>query len=924
MDRYQKNYTLFKEKYPYSVFLSSSRDSKGWELCQTGLKQQWNLRKESGGNVYYIHSQEDAEVEGQQWLDHLDLSQTRVLIVYGLGLGYYFSAALVWLAQNPHHKLIFLEDDGSVFHQFLTLDIATSLLEHPQVEIHFIHPFIREETTLKKLGQQIMYRRTDFASLYFYEKHHPKVASQLIYKILFYKNLIERYFDEYLTAGDHYFRNFYRNNPYLPAASRMSGLYGKFKDIPAIICGAGPSLKKNVHLLKGLENKALIFAGGSGMNAVNANNLLPHFGIGIDPFPAQFTRLIMNTAYEVPFIYGNRLNHEAFDVIHGPKLYLNSSTGYQVADWFEKEFHIEDPKIEEGCNVVNLCCSIAKWMGCNPIIIIGTDLAYTEGGSYAPGIKNHAIHDPKQDMITKNPGEEVLLREDIYGKPIFTLWKWVSEAFWYTLFQEKNPGTKIINATEGGIGMESIPNMPLQVAIDQYLTKDYDLIGLLHAEIQKNRMPPQVTKEKIWEYTDSLENSLVSCLAQIEGFAKMNENQSGETPFDWKPLDRALEKELAYTVVLKNLKDRFSEFSEETEAGTPKHIREESSYRRKKFDLQLNYLRQAVRVNLTYIEEARFLNEWESHVSPIEQEESVAIEEPPKNLENYSVHYSNEGKVLSLVPRSEGELHGKAFFYYAEGTRYSIQNFQNGLKEGLQKYFYPDGIIKSLIHYKNDLLDGSVKLYYPSGHLQREIQFKEGKRHGMDRFYFKNGNLNIEAFYEDDLPIGVARVWYSNGHMQKEITYESPGQRSAVREWNPDGSEISPEKVVKEDYFDKVTRQSGKLTEALTNVVGALKDVAEPLDPTKSLAKEMQEISAELARLAELHKEVLEVSGVEDLSGEEKLWKNPTIKHELETHIDQMDSKMQGSFTQINSQLAFLRRLLKDLNPPNPNEKNKP
>ena len=59
--------------------------------------------------------------------------------------------------------------------------------------------------------------------------------------------------NEYLTGQRGFLSNFYLNLYYLPDSKKGNDLYGKFQGIPAIICGAGPSLQKNIHLLKELK-----------------------------------------------------------------------------------------------------------------------------------------------------------------------------------------------------------------------------------------------------------------------------------------------------------------------------------------------------------------------------------------------------------------------------------------------------------------------------------------------------------------------------------------------------------------------------------------------------------------------------------------------------------------------------------------------
>ena len=58
------------------------------------------------------------------------------------------------------------------------------------------------------------------------------------------------------------------------------------------------------------------------------------------------------------------------------------------------------------------------------------DLAYTDMKAYASGVE--ANNTVEAATVTKpdNIDQAALLKTDIYGKPIYTLWKWIAEADW--------------------------------------------------------------------------------------------------------------------------------------------------------------------------------------------------------------------------------------------------------------------------------------------------------------------------------------------------------------------------------------------------------------------------------------------------------------------------------------------------------------
>ena len=64
--------------------------------------------------------------------------------------------------------------------------------------------------------------------------------------------------------------------------------------------------------------------------------------------------------------------------------------------------------LEEGHNVVNFSLSIAKALGCNPIILAGVDLALTDEKAYPPGILPYPLIDVEKDPSSKMPKEKIL------------------------------------------------------------------------------------------------------------------------------------------------------------------------------------------------------------------------------------------------------------------------------------------------------------------------------------------------------------------------------------------------------------------------------------------------------------------------------------------------------------------------------------
>lgn len=475
------------EKYPFA----SSRDG--------------SLNFKIDGS--YVHSVENPLQEAQEWFSGLNLQDKEILFVYGVGLGYYYNAAQKWLKESKKHQMVFVEDDMACLCRLFETDLGYKILNDKQAHI-FYFPDTKDKIVFDEISWMFFGSPLHVSALKLYEEKKREVYTELLHKLPYDAVLKKNIVDEYLYHGAAFFRNFYPNILQLPNSFLGNKFFGKFKGMPAIICGAGPSLNKQLGLLKALKDKALIFSGGSSLNALNFEGIQPHFGAGIDPNEEQFKRISENSAVDVPFFYRSRMNHRAFMAIRGPKLYITGAGGYQIADWFKKQLKIKGKDIEEGHNVINFCLEIAHAMGCNPIIFIGMDLAYTDMKAYSPGV----ITDAKVDQSMM---DEWLIKKDIFGKDVYTEWKWVAESKWISQFAEEHPGVKLINATEGGIGFEGVVNMSFGDAVGEYLISSHDFTKMVREKIESSPLK-NVTLKKIKKLLDQLSSSLERCIEYLQ------------------------------------------------------------------------------------------------------------------------------------------------------------------------------------------------------------------------------------------------------------------------------------------------------------------------------------------------------------------------------------------------------------------------
>lgn len=488
MTIFLENTRIFRERYEDLADALEEVSVDGLDWCETRRGQR-NLCEVRGGKRYYYHSNYDAEKEAERWWRSLDLKGAKVLYIYGLGAGYSYRQVASWLQEDRERYLVYLEDDFRVLKRFFELDEAKEVLCNPQVLWGMTGGKNQAQTdsVCFDLAVYLYGLPLCISALPYYEVQRSLDHQRVQVSVMHHTAYVRFTGSESLEYGASFFSNFYRNVLRLGDCVGCEGLWGKFQGVPAVICGAGPSLNKNFSILQELSDRAVIFAGGSAINALTSRGLMPHFGGSVDPNFTQCLRMMDHSGYALPMFIKTRMHYKAMEVLQGPFAYLAGNTGYPITGWMEKRLGIREKHLPEGHNVLHLLINLATHMGCNPILFVGIDLAYTGLQSYAEGIVGNAEVKKEEVIGGRGLDDNAFGKKDIYGKPIYTLWKWVGESQFTSRYVQKHPQTTFVNCTEGGIGFEGVDNRPLKEMAETYLTSQYDIPGRIHSCLQEAR-----------------------------------------------------------------------------------------------------------------------------------------------------------------------------------------------------------------------------------------------------------------------------------------------------------------------------------------------------------------------------------------------------------------------------------------------------
>lgn len=445
------------------------------------------------------------EDEANTWISRLQLKNINVLYIYGLGSGSFYPYVKPWLMENEEHYLVVLENDIHVLHHTLGLKIAERILSDSQTHLFFWEndKKEREELFFSDIAWFFVNLPYHITALKRKKDENIELFRKLNEKIEAYSSDAASAYQSTMLCGESFYINYYSNLTSIIDASRASNLYRKFKNIPVIICGSGPSIEKQLPLLRKLQNRFLIMASGSSLAPLSINEINPHFSVFIDPTPNLQRHLKNHLAFETPSLYRNRVFHQTIKNHHGPRIHINGSGRYFISDWFERYMKIEDHEhISEGISVSTFSISIAAALGCSTIILLGMDLAYTNGREYASGIEKNNASFSKEKQI------DII---DIFGNLNKTKADWIRESIWISNFSHVHPEISFINASEGGIGFEGIENITLKETSKRFSPFQYDLRNRIHTEISQSFFE-RPSKENIFQFMREVKKSLLKCL----------------------------------------------------------------------------------------------------------------------------------------------------------------------------------------------------------------------------------------------------------------------------------------------------------------------------------------------------------------------------------------------------------------------------
>ncbi|EPC5403986.1 motility associated factor glycosyltransferase family protein [Campylobacter coli] len=392
-----------------------------------------------------------------------------VLYFYGFGNGILFKALLQ--NKNHQHIVVFEKDIEIIWIMFHILDFSSELqnsrlmvLQTSSLDIEFFSNFCSSKPFFQ-------FSRIYFLELmsHYYERFHEDILGLNKKLAENFKNSIVSYGNDPLDALQG-IEQFVYNLPQMITHPSYTKLLSKRKNLSdtAIIVSTGPSLTKQLPLLKKYANKATIFCADSSYPILAKHGIKPDYVLSLERIP--LTSEFFNNDFgefdkDIVFVCAGVVHPKTIE-------YLKNKTFIITQKILAFPYYINLKNFcyaAVGFSVAHMAYEFATHLSHKNIIFIGQDLAYAEDGF--SHTKDYSNLDKHEGHFQRDKGKFQCLAYGGDGKAESSE-VWTMFRFFLQDTISRNIISTTYNCTEGGARIEGTIEKPFLWACENLLDKD--------------------------------------------------------------------------------------------------------------------------------------------------------------------------------------------------------------------------------------------------------------------------------------------------------------------------------------------------------------------------------------------------------------------------------------------------------------------
>ncbi|EAI3529338.1 DUF115 domain-containing protein [Campylobacter coli] len=388
-----------------------------------------------------------------------------VLYFYGFGNGILFKALLQ--NKNHQHIVVFEKDIEIIWVMFHILDFSSELQSARLMVLNTNKLEIQDYNELCSSKPFFQFSRIYFLELmsHYYERFHEDILGLNKKLAENFKNSIVSYGND-STDTLQGIEQFVYNLPQMITHPSYKELLSKRKGISdtAIIVSTGPSLTKQLPLLKKYASKATIFCADSSYPILAKHGIKPDYVCMLER--TEITAEFFNHDFgefdkDIVFICAGVVHPKAIEYLKGRNLVIT-----QKVLAFPYYINLKDfsyAAVE--FSVAHMSYFLSVLLNHKNIIFIGQDLAYAENGNSHPDdYQNSANYESQmyKHILTEAYGG----KKEIKTHEVWIFFKQILEAMIIKYH------ITTYNCTEGGARIEGTIEKPFLWACENLLDKD--------------------------------------------------------------------------------------------------------------------------------------------------------------------------------------------------------------------------------------------------------------------------------------------------------------------------------------------------------------------------------------------------------------------------------------------------------------------
>ncbi|ECL4582762.1 MULTISPECIES: motility associated factor glycosyltransferase family protein [Campylobacter] len=402
--------------------------------------------------------------------------------IYGIG-----NALLIKnLAKHYKHLFVFESEIELFILALSTLDLSEELcsgkiylvdIQEKKINLQLRILFDQNDVFLW-LNLYEMFINNNFYKKYYYEEILN--ADKIIHENI---NLVIRNLDPDSKISLSCYENFYKNIPLMlkniPFKRIIDERKGLFES--CIVVCAGPSLQKQIPLLKKYQENFVIFCVDGAYPLLIKHNITPDYVLNLDfeEYPLEFFKEV-NPENKTLFILAASTHPSVVDYLYKKQIplsiALNDNLPYQ-------NLHINDfGYLEFGTHVGHACYTLAIALKFKNIILIGQDLSFDkQGNSHFDSFDLGSDIDTTLDIPT--------LKTVAYGGlgEVLTHLAWDDYRKKLEDLFARNSQVNFLNATEGGARIEFTKEINFELCCKKFKNLNNKLNKSLPKTLTANR-----------------------------------------------------------------------------------------------------------------------------------------------------------------------------------------------------------------------------------------------------------------------------------------------------------------------------------------------------------------------------------------------------------------------------------------------------